>query len=166
MQLVKFYFLQFNYYFCTLNTIFKHTKLENSIITRTAKLSFDKEELVLYIEIFSGNEIGLEDSIEHNLASQKLTNGVYHCAFIKALGNIDISSEARKYGSNPEIQNKLIAQAVLVNSLATRIAGNFYIRFNKPPKPTRIFTNAEDAMSWLLYKKNEFLKTEAEAIKK
>jgi hypothetical protein len=130
--------------------------LENSIITRTAKLSFDKEEGILYIELFSGNEIGLEDSMAHNEATQKLTNGALHCAYIKALGNIDISSEARKYGSNPDIQKNLIAQAVLVNSLATRIASNFFIRFNKPPKPTRIFTNAEDAMSWLLYKKKEF----------
>lgn len=130
--------------------------MENSIITRTAKLSFDKEEGILYIELFSGNEIGLEDSMAHNEATQKLTNGALHCAYIKALGNIDISSEARKYGSNPDIQKNLIAQAVLVNSLATRIAGNFFIRFNKPPKPTRIFTNAEDAMSWLLYKKKEF----------
>jgi hypothetical protein len=130
--------------------------LNNSIITRTAKLTFDKEEGILYVELFPGNEINIEDSIEHTKASQTLTEGALHCAFIKALGNIDISSEARKHGSNPEIQQNLIAQAVLVNSLATRIAGNFYIRFNKPPKPTRIFTNAEDAKSWLLYKRKEY----------
>ncbi len=130
--------------------------MENSIITRTAKLSFDSQEGVLYIELFPGNEIGLEDSKEHAEATAKLTNGAMHCAYIKALGNIDISSDARKHGANPEIQQNLIAQAVLVNSLATRIAGNFYIRFNKPPKPTRIFTNPEDAKSWLLYKKAEF----------
>jgi hypothetical protein len=96
----------------------------------------------------------------------KLTEGAMHCAFIKALGNIDISSDARKYGSNPEIQQNLIAQAVLVNSLATRIAGNFYIRFNKPPKPTRIFTNPEDAKSWLLYKKKEFEAMQKEILNK
>lgn len=139
--------------------------MENSIITRTAKLSFDKEEGILHIELFSGNEIGLEDSIAHNDATQKLTKGALHCAYIKALGNIDISSEARKYGSNPEIQKSLIAQAVLVNSLATRIAGNFYIRFNKPPKPTKIFTNADDAMSWLLYKKKEFEQLQEQELK-
>ncbi len=132
--------------------------MENSIVTRTAKITFNSQEGVLYVELFPGNEISIEDSIEHAEASQKLTNGAIHCAFIKALGNIDISSEARKHGSNPEIQQNLIAQAVLVNSLATRIAGNFYIRFNKPPKPTRIFTNPEDAKSWLLYKKSEFEK--------
>ena len=130
--------------------------LENSIVTRTAKITFNVQEGVLYFELFPGNEIGLEDSKEHIAASEKLTNGKMHCAFIKALGNIDISSEARKHGSNPKIQENLIAQAVLVNSMATRIAGNFYIRFNKPPKPTRIFTNPEDAKSWLLYKKAEF----------
>lgn len=130
--------------------------MENSITTRTAKLTYSEEEGIVYIELFPGNEISLEDSKEHNLATQKLTKGSLHCAFIKALGNIDISSEARKYGSNPEVQKNVIAQAVLVNSLATRIAGNFYIRFNKPPKPTRIFTNPEDAKSWLVYKKKEF----------
>ncbi len=134
----------------------QHINLENSIVTRTAKITFNSQEGVLYVELFPGNEIGLEDSKEHTAATEKLTKGAMHCAFIKALGNIDISSEARKHGSNPEIQEKLIAQAVLVNSLATRIAGNFYIRFNKPPKPTRIFTNPEDAKSWLLYKKAEF----------
>ena len=130
--------------------------MENSIITRTAKISFNEEEGVIYIDLYPGNEIGINDSIEHNEITKKLTNGAMHCAFIKALGNIDISSEARKFGSNPEVQQRLIAQAVLVNSLATRIAGNFYIRFNKPPKPTRIFTNPDDAKSWLLYKKKEY----------
>ena len=94
--------------------------------------------------MIAGNEISLEDSIAHKEAAQLLTNGVPHCTFVNALGNIDISSEARKFGSS------------LVNSLATRIAVNFYIRFNKPPKPTRLFTNSEDAFSWLLYKKQEF----------
>lgn len=130
--------------------------MEKSIITRTAKISYNEAEGVVTIELYPGNEISLEDSKEHNEATQQLTQGALHCAFIKALGNIDISSEARKFGSNPDIQQNLIAQAVLVNSLATRIAGNFYIRFNKPPKPTRIFTNADDAKSWLLYKKKEF----------
>ncbi len=130
--------------------------MEDTIITRTAKISYLVEEALITIELYPGNEISLEDSMQHNDASQKLTKGGYHCAFIKALGNIDISSEARKYGSSPEIQQYLIAQAVLVNSLATRIAGNFYIRFNKPPKPTRIFTNEDDALSWLHYKKKEF----------
>ena len=106
--------------------------------------------------MIAGNEISLEDSIAHKEAAQLLTKGVPHCTFVNALGHIDISSEARKFGSSPDVQKNLIAQAVLVNSLATRIAANFYIRFNKPPKPIRLFTNSEDAFSWLLYKKQEF----------
>ncbi|MFN7691633.1 MAG: hypothetical protein ACK5QU_11175 [Bacteroidota bacterium] len=130
--------------------------MKQIIVTRTAKLSFDAERCILHIEMIAGNEISLEDSIAHKEAAQLLTNGVPHCTFVNALGNIDISSEARKFGSSPDVQKNLIAQAVLVNSLATRIAANFYIRFNKPPKPTRLFTNSEDAFSWLLYKKQEF----------
>lgn len=135
------------------------------IITRTAKISYNKNERILYVELFAGNELHLADSIDNYEATLKLTNNEAHCCFTKALGNMDISSDARKHASSAEIQIGLIANAVLVNSMATRIAGNFYIRFNKPSSPTRIFTNAEDAMSWLVYKKNEYFQKVAEANK-
>jgi hypothetical protein len=36
------------------------------------------------------------------------------------------------------------------NFLAQRIIGNFFLRVNKPPMPTKLFTSPHEAMNWLL----------------
>ena len=122
--------------------------------------------MVFYFKTLLRKEKRSNIVVKQTLNDAEVVIRKYQVQLQRSLGNIDISSDARKYGSNPEIQQNLIAQAVLVNSLATRIAGNFYIRFNKPPKPTRIFTNPEDAKSWLLYKKKEFEAMQKEMLNK
>jgi len=42
-----------------------------------------------------------------------------------------------------------VAVAFLICSISQKLLGNFYLNFNKPLKPTRIFTNLEDAVLWL-----------------
>jgi len=41
------------------------------------------------------------------------------------------------------------AEAFVVNSLPTRLIANFYMKFNKPPNPTKIFNTVEKAEEWL-----------------
>jgi hypothetical protein len=45
------------------------------------------------------------------------------------------------------------AEAYIYSSLAHKILANFYIKINKPPVPTKFFTNEKEAVAWL----NEFL---------
>ena len=42
-----------------------------------------------------------------------------------------------------------IAEAFLLTSLAQKILINFYIRFDKPLVPSKVFTNKEKAIEWL-----------------
>jgi hypothetical protein len=42
-----------------------------------------------------------------------------------------------------------IAEAFLINSLANLLIANFYIKFNRPPNPTKVFNNLESALEWL-----------------
>lgn len=41
------------------------------------------------------------------------------------------------------------ADALVSKSLALRIIGNFYIKINKPIRPTRLFNDVESAIIWL-----------------
>lgn len=41
------------------------------------------------------------------------------------------------------------AAAIIVNSLANRLIMQFFIQFNKPPYPYRVFENPEEAVTWL-----------------
>ena len=40
--------------------------------------------------------------------------------------------------------------ALVVNNLAYRILSNFFIRFNRPVVPTKVFNSRKKALVWLL----------------
>jgi len=51
------------------------------------------------------------------------------------------AKEANQYGK---------ADAVVVKSMAQRIMANFYLRFQRPSVPTRLFNSIHEAEKWLL----------------
>ncbi len=57
--------------------------------------------------------------------------------------------EARAFGAEAEYSRHLKAVAMWTNSRVGRIIGNFFIRFNRPPYPSKIFDTAADAQQWL-----------------
>ncbi|MCC6252846.1 MAG: hypothetical protein IT238_10325 [Bacteroidia bacterium] len=60
------------------------------------------------------------------------------------------SPEATKYISSAE-NNKIVkAEALVITGLATRIIGNFYLKINKPKRPSKLFTSRLAAIEWLL----------------
>jgi len=48
------------------------------------------------------------------------------------------------------------AKAIIVNSMANRIVGNFIIKFHKPIAKTRLFSDEETALAWLREQKRNF----------
>ena len=59
------------------------------------------------------------------------------------------SEEARRYIALAESDPYASAEAYVISSLSQKLVGNFYLRFNKPARPTRIFTNTNEAIEWL-----------------
>lgn len=39
--------------------------------------------------------------------------------------------------------------AYITNSISQKLLGNFYIKINKPQRPTKFFNNKEEAIAWL-----------------
>jgi hypothetical protein len=63
--------------------------------------------------------------------------------------NSEIDDEVRKWAADPSGNNFTIADAFVIQSMAQKMIGNFYLTFHKPVKPTKLFTNVEDALKWL-----------------
>ncbi len=61
-----------------------------------------------------------------------------------------MSNEARNYGVNSSFTSMIKAMAIVVDSPSTRILANFYMRFNRPKIPTRVFSDPAIAKAWLL----------------
>lgn len=79
----------------------------------------------------------------------KLTGGK-KCMQLTIAGKYStISKEGREYAATEEAVEFTIAEAYVIQSLAQRILGNFYLKFNKPKVPTRLFTDKDKAEKWL-----------------
>jgi hypothetical protein len=65
-----------------------------------------------------------------------------------------ISKEARDYFAN-EGDSHILANAMLIKSPIMKMISNFYIMVNKPRKPTKMFTDKEQALEWLIQFKDK-----------
>jgi hypothetical protein len=60
-----------------------------------------------------------------------------------------MTEEAKKYSASEESQKYTKANAIVINSFAAKLSANFFIKFNKPSRPTRIFNTVDEAIEWL-----------------
>lgn len=119
-----------------------------TIQTKVATFSYNPTERLLHMTILEGAEIELENAIENYDAAYTLTGDTKHLLLVDAQANVYISKEARAYSAELK-PNSPIAMAVIVTSTANRLIGNFYINFNKPKVPTKLFAAEDKALEWL-----------------
>jgi hypothetical protein len=120
-----------------------------SIPTRCADLTYLTQEGILRIRLLENSDIDLEESKKMQEVSLNITNNKQFVALIDARAKVTLSKESREWGSTPEAQKNMLAQAIVVNSLANKLVGNFIIQFHKPVAKTRLFSDEEIAMRWL-----------------
>lgn len=57
--------------------------------------------------------------------------------------------EAQQFASSEEVVEVVSALAIIVHSFFTRAMAEIFMKFHKPPYPTRVFTSEADALEWL-----------------
>ncbi|MEO7989422.1 MAG: STAS/SEC14 domain-containing protein [Chryseolinea sp.] len=62
---------------------------------------------------------------------------------------VKMEQECRRHFAGPEHAAVFTKCALIVNSPLSKIIGNFFLGANKPLRPTRLFTNVEEGLSWL-----------------
>lgn len=61
-----------------------------------------------------------------------------------------IDNKVREWASDPEGNKRTIADAIVIKGLDQKLLADFYLKFNKPVKPTQVFNNLDHAIDWLL----------------
>jgi hypothetical protein len=119
----------------------------DSIETRTCRLWH--EAGLLRGQFHDGAEVTAEDA-QLNLAQSLTLN-----AGRRMRTRIDVravksqTAEARSAFAGPVSLQVASAVALLVGSPLSRVLGSFFLRFNRPEMPTRLFTSEADAQRWL-----------------
>lgn len=82
-------------------------------------------------------------------ATGKVTNGSKAPVLVLAGEYTLPTADARNYIAEPG-NSFALAEAYVLRSLPQKIVGDFFLRFNNPGRPTRIFTQKEQAIQWLM----------------
>lgn len=120
----------------------------NYRVTRNAELWSDDEE-ISWLVFLDEAEVEEEDAITIIQTASQTFVGERFVVLADIRQLKSISNEARQYFSGGDAENLHLALAILVENTATRLLANFFINFHKPTRPTRIFTDEEQAREWL-----------------
>lgn len=60
-----------------------------------------------------------------------------------------VDSEAERFASDPKIVGAVTACALLPRTILERMIARLFLRYSKPPYPTRIFADEAEAIEWL-----------------
>jgi hypothetical protein len=64
--------------------------------------------------------------------------------------NTDFDAFVREYASSADENKYTIADAIVTSTLSLNMVAKFYIQFNKPHMPTKVFKSRDAAIQWLL----------------
>ena len=105
---------------------------------------------IIEMEVKDGEFFELEDVEKSHKAHLELSGGKPFCILLDTKeGYFNVSPEAKKKIASPEYAKFMKASAFVVTSLPARLTGNFFIKFMKPPAPTKLFAKKEEAVAWL-----------------
>lgn len=77
------------------------------------------------------------------------TGGKPYKALLVPEPGANVTPEMREYLANSDRATQVIADAMVISNFPHRLLADFYLRFNHPTLPTRLFSTEEAARAWL-----------------
>jgi hypothetical protein len=124
-------------------------RINHRIIPGKAEMWLGRDD-ISWLVFCPESEISLED-ITLIIATATATHrpGDFFHVLVDMRGLDSISPEAREYAAAGKLSEIYDRLAIIADAPATFLVANFFLKFHKPPRPTRIFRNETDALQWL-----------------
>lgn len=116
-------------------------------ITRSAHILYDGK--VMETRLHDDVVIDIKDAYENYSIAVEFAQEKKYLSLVITAPHVSITKEAREETNHPNRYTQCIAQAIVVNSLATRLLGNFMVRVLSSHCPQKIFQSRENALEWL-----------------
>lgn len=98
---------------------------------------------------FKSNAINKEDALSLVNSRYEFADSKNILALIDIKNLETVSKEAREIFSEKKASTGIKAAAIVADNPLNKLLANFYLNFNKPPVPIKIFTKQEEARKWL-----------------
>ena len=107
------------------------------------------QEGSLHIHLKEHTEITLNDALLALEKMGEISKGKKLPVFIDAGEFCTIDSEARIFSASEENNIYTLADAIAYSNLGQKLIANFYLNQNNPSVPTKVFSEKEEAVTWL-----------------
>lgn len=104
---------------------------------------------IMYLRLKEGAEFNLETTKEQHAAQDELTSNDNYVVLVDATHHVSMSKESREYMAAYENPRRKATALLTRYNLATLLLANFYMKFNQPKIPTKLFNQEEEAIDWL-----------------
>ena len=124
-----------------------------TLINKTIQLSNASvsltEEGYYFINVNENTEVDL-DLLKQIIASMSQLQNKKKLPVLIIMQSFSMpTEEARTYLAKENSSPNAAAEAYVIHSMAQKIIGNFYLKVNKPARPTKLFTGKTEALEWL-----------------
>ncbi|MBA2612450.1 MAG: hypothetical protein H0U95_10790 [Bacteroidetes bacterium] len=127
---------------------------ENNMVEQNV-ISLAKSDVILYdnylvrIIIIENSQVEVEDILQVQAAKKQLLGDHEHVVIFRTPKYGNISKEARELSASIAVNKNAIAKAIIVKSISAKLIGSVFINFHKPPVPTKMFKDEDEAEKWL-----------------
>jgi hypothetical protein len=104
---------------------------------------------LVQIKVDSGASITLPDVKAQIAAIGELGGGGKFPILIISGSDTSIQTDVMNFVADEKSNPFSVAEAYLISSISHKLLANFYLNFNKPARPTKVFTKEADALQWL-----------------
>jgi hypothetical protein len=105
---------------------------------------------IFWVIYAHGCRIELDDVLRIRTRHQQIAGARKIPVLVDARHVRSMSLAARRAAAGPDIALVTSRMVVLVGGPVSALIGNFFMRVERPPYPTRLFAEVEAAQAWLL----------------
>ena len=121
--------------------------MQSTIINDKIRLTQGDDHIYHYVAI---NNCALDiETLQEMTRVGDEWNGTELCANLVDLRDmLFVDSKTRDYAA-AQYRPHVAGQAIIIGSKISSYFANIFLKFSRPKVPTKLFTNEEDALSWL-----------------
>ena len=111
------------------------------------------------VEVYCANDFEYDvKEVEENILVLKKHSSLHKLKILNIVAEgTSITKAAREFLAKAPHKQFASVEAFFISSVVQQLTANFYLKINKPKRPTRFFVKFEDAEKWLTGIKDEYV---------
>lgn len=108
-----------------------------------------RDDGIVHVLYKDGSELDVKMQLEMLEVYKQVCHNKLTPFIFEAEEYVTITKEARDNATSLEDESPLSMSAIIVKNLAHKLIADFYLKFNKPKRPYKVFKNFQEGIDWL-----------------